>query len=709
MGESWICPVLPGSLPLPETPPSEIQTLPGTSSASTPMATLVLGKNALGEPVVSWLSLDDHSMKQKVLSGVTLDPVWDDFDSFYFNQHGNHVFAISPQVAEPTSGVTSPSFGPLDAAMLSALETDFDQMAVNVANGISAASYVPPPENPDAKGFYRIVADYGVDSNGGGRYDWQQILLDGTNPFAPGGGPGGSDLTPAGSGSGGGYPTPDDAQDPAPRAAIQQRTLHAAANYYIDGEDERQDVGSGIFANDPASGAVIAVDADLEEVSSMSGLLNVLQGTAFPDNLWDDKFSTFYMSQYIPPAEENLSTTFIAKRSQFRLKLDAPAPEGGYQIPMRLLKVHMIVNEDFEFEIVPTPGGGNPYEDITLTVAEGQTEGDPVDVPLHDDLGGNVFVHYIPANVTLTDPPIIPGAPGQIPADGVCVEPGAQVLVKFCENETNGDFRPEWMETIWQKRQLRGDGTFYAWSNQAAIPDAYGDGEIISIDDPGCHQIRALVTLDDGRKVEFPYLRMRHARSIRNSRNVDNPLLKAGQPDYLGVAENPLSLNVRNRAVEWLGSAKYRKAVNVPTQPGHQFNPDLGITPGRPDGSPKCNVFVTHIANQAGAATPYFYRIKYVFLKIPSAPIARDDWHDDPEKHIDLDPYGWSFRDEAWYPSPGMAISSPGAGGDAQGSGHVGIMDYDGSWINAGANTVNKSLHLLDESQDYKPNHFRAR
>ncbi len=41
--------------------------------------------------------------------------------------------------------------------------------------------------------------------------------------------------------------------------------------------------------------------------------------------------------------------------------------------------------------------------------------------------------------------------------------------------------------------------------------------------------------------------------------------------------------------------------------------------------------------------------------------------------------------------------------------GHVGILDYDGAWINAGRYRVTKCLHLLDTEPFYKPNTFRNR
>ena len=47
---------------------------------------------------------------------------------------------------------------------------------------------------------------------------------------------------------------------------------------------------------------------------------------------------------------------------------------------------------------------------------------------------------------------------------------------------------------------------------------------------------------------------------------------------------------------------------------------------------------------------------------------------------------------------PGMTVASPNIAAGVN-FGHVGIVDYDGSWINAGAKAVNKSLHILDTAQ----------
>lgn len=91
---------------------------------------------------------------------------------------------------------------------------------------------------------------------------------------------------------------------------------------------------------------------------------------------------------------------------------------------------------------------------------------------------------------------------------------------------------------------------------------------------------------------------------------------------------------------------------------------------------------------------------------IPSAPLARDDWHLNPELNIDLDLPGWRYMGEDPMPEPGMSAASYGG---PPISGHCGILDYDGSWISAGKDNVNKSIHLSDVDQHYKPTHFRKR
>lgn len=51
-------------------------------------------------------------------------------------------------------------------------------------------------------------------------------------------------------------------------------------------------------------------------------------------------------------------------------------------------------------------------------------------------------------------------------------------------------------------------------------------------------------------------------------------------------------------------------------------------------------------------------------------------------------------------PQPGFIVIRTGNSG----SGHMGILNYDGSWINAGPTNVNQAIHL---STGYQPAVFR--
>jgi len=59
-------------------------------------------------------------------------------------------------------------------------------------------------------------------------------------------------------------------------------------------------------------------------------------------------------------------------------------------------------------------------------------------------------------------------------------------------------------------------------------------------------------------------------------------------------------------------------------------------------------------------------------------------------------------------------VSRPGAhvtisGRDFIMAGHVGILDYDGAWINAGPKTVNKFPHLTPPGGEYQPARMRKK
>jgi hypothetical protein len=260
---------------------------------------------------------------------------------------------------------------------------------------------------------------------------------------------------------------------------------------------------------------------------------------------------------------------------------------------------------------------------------------------------------------------------------------------------------------LWQKRRLAGDGTLGPRETIEPLLHVNEGESDANLDSrsfayfrsvPGIFQLQAVYSFPDGTKIPIPFLRMGDGKAIQNGdrQPKTNEKLKAGQPDYIGVCRNELSLKLRKEAVRWLGSEAYAKAKQVPIKSGYIYNPNT-------KDAPKCNIFVTHLSNRVGATTPYFYRRWGI---VPAAPIAKHDWHLDPEKNVDLDPAGWHYKGLIMEPAPGMSVASYGA---SSGIGHVGILDYDGSWISAGPKKVNKYIHLSDENSPYKPTHFRSR
>lgn len=706
-GEDWVCPVFPGTEPL-ASPPPGTPVLPTQPTNPIRMAFLVLEKTAAGSTLVSWSSLDDLTPRRELLAGITLHPAWDDFNTGYFNFHGNYVFGISPRLASPVAYTASSSpLGPLDAAMLAAFAAALPTITVNIQNSVAnAANYTPQPENSGNRAFYRFAADWSVDSDGDGRFDWQEIIFDGNNPFVvDSDGDGNPDTALVGPSE---IPTLDNpaparrtasalaASPLSPQARIEM--LNSTAGYFKTYKPNHPDYDVGAYAS--INGVT---SPTLAATNSYAAFQSAFDTMPPPDD-WRGatyvRFYNFKTTPYVGGGYDNgyYAVFYGVSRKSFRLHLDAPAPYGGYSIPLRLAKVVESIDPD---SLSPLGITSVETVELMLEVAEGESIGTEVDLPVQSP-GENEQVTFIPATVELYGYNLFEGDHDITPVDettGVCITPAGRIQPHF---NGYGSSMIAGTRIFWQKRLLSGAGTMGAWSYIYPVDpaeDQYeGDWPTIEVADPGIYQLQAVLSFPNGQQVEFPYLRMRNAKSINNSRDVENELLKAGQPDYFGVVRNDRSIFVRDAAIRWLGSTAYSKDSPLITDPGSLYNPGM-------KGKSKCNLFVTHIANSVGATTPYYTRWSFV----PTAPLAREDWFGEPEQNVDLDSPGWVHQGVPMNPAPGMSVASPRAGGDALGSGHVGILDYDGSWINAGKLTVNKSVHLMDSSADYKPNNMRSR
>jgi hypothetical protein len=240
-GSEWICPLMAGSPPA--APPSGQQPIPTAPAVTVRLAYLIMEKAEGGGIVLSWSSLEDRSPKRMHLPGVTFDPIWEEFDSHYLHSHGHFFFALSPQ---PQRTVTftgaNPTLGTTDAAMIAEFTNSLPAITANAANSVTTAAQYSHQQQPvGQRKFYRIAADWSLDSDGDGRFDWQELIFDGNNPFTSDtDGDGTPDQAPGTGGTtSGGYPVPTDPEPVAPFAAIEQQTIVVGREYasWIEAND----------------------------------------------------------------------------------------------------------------------------------------------------------------------------------------------------------------------------------------------------------------------------------------------------------------------------------------------------------------------------------------------------------------------------------------------------------------------------------------
>ncbi|MBK1835458.1 hypothetical protein JIN78_15415, partial [Roseibacillus ishigakijimensis] len=202
----------------------------------------------------------------------------------------------------------------------------------------------------------------------------------------------------------------------------------------------------------------------------------------------------------------------------------------------------------------------------------------------------------------------------------------------------------------WHWRVLKWDGTYSAWT---AYQDGQGHTFTAQPEDAGIYEVKATI---DGQ--DF---------FLKRKKDDPHSAKKKDENDCFGVVDEQWQIDVRHEAKRNLGSKAYAKAV---------ANPPFKA------GSWKCNQFVGDKATDGGATVPKIngnnpFRKHY--------PIA-NQWSETNPKHIP----NWTLLARATYPQPGWVI----ARGVTGGTGHTGIIGYDGAWINAGATEVNRKADL---------------
>ncbi|MDX2081720.1 MAG: fibronectin type III domain-containing protein [Terrimicrobiaceae bacterium] len=269
------------------------------------------------------------------------------------------------------------------------------------------------------------------------------------------------------------------------------------------------------------------------------------------------------------------------------------------------------------------------------------------------------------------------------PDDGLVVKKGD--VLEFA-------LAPQFFETAdtlesritWQQQQLMGNGSYTEWSNISA--QAAGTKFEHTTAVGGIFRIKAVIT-NDG---EHEYKRKKDAPHGANKDGVFNEKLRKDQPDFIGVVDGKWQIDLRDEALALLGSTDYALMERIEMYPG-------GPTAGRR--SNKCNIFVYHRCIAAGLSVPLAYSYQRFGGLGPTVhvPPLANQWGD---SSVALT--GWIFLTNSALPQPGFVVIRPASSG----SGHMGILNYDGTWISAGQNNVNQSIHL---STGLQPSVFRKR
>jgi hypothetical protein len=290
------------------------------------------------------------------------------------------------------------------------------------------------------------------------------------------------------------------------------------------------------------------------------------------------------------------------------------------------------------------------------------------------NVSGNVYV--LPAQVRV----FTTGAGGSLqeaPDDGLLVLAGTAIVLRTTDLDWNVSQLPD-ANVIWKVRSMI---TPTAITDDVKINGAYSDWTQVGTGNQyswtpsggGVFEIEAVAF---GTTIVFT---RKHAAAFADP---TSHACDAGKPQAVGVCDSQWQIDLRNEAAGWLGATNYDF---------NQAYPPFGKE------TYKCNLFVAHRIRHAGLTVPWLngsiWRPAH-----PYPPTANQWGGADPTVLADIGGPSlvpsyviqhWSSPSSA--PQPGLIASHPHHGG----SGHVGVVDYDGWPIGAGTNTVNKrnSLH----------------
>ena len=263
------------------------------------------------------------------------------------------------------------------------------------------------------------------------------------------------------------------------------------------------------------------------------------------------------------------------------------------------------------------------------------------------------------------------------PSDGLVVKTGDEVAIKV--NIFPFTYVPPDNEPKWYYQRLKSDGSWEAWASFG--PPAYGKTYTHTTTMSGVFRVKTVLSVNGSVLCEKVYERKADEAYGRE---------KTGMPDAFGVADTDYQITLRNSAKNWVGNTSYSVATNVA--------PWMGF-PGRRAKSNKCNLFVAHRAYESGAVVPLLGGSHGIDPPSANQWAGQDDTHVPFPLFKQTDIGDWTLLVNP-YPQPGFIVAHPS--GISIDPGHVGIVDYNGKGIAAGAKEVNKIYDFIDGKSGFR-------
>lgn len=415
----------------------------------------------------------------------------------------------------------------------------------------------------------------------------------------------------------------------------------------------------------------------------------MMQDTFF--HAWRFRGGDYFTSQF-PVAgliiDESEESVFYLKTTY---KIRIPIDEVAYPRPYRVTWIEEFTPEDTEPNDSVTPENEYKFYSEEIPTGKSETQLKLID-PRDPEKEGTWNVRLLPIEVVLRKK-----TESTAPETGLLVKKGDVVTFDINGSASASTFPLPPESVKWKTRQLKHDGTTTTWI------DVVGQGAELDFttNESGVFEAKAIVTPQGGQASEFPLTRKKDAPHADNREGQVQDFHKAGAVDYFGVADQQWQINVRNKALENLGSEYYKKEGECVVQ---------GSTVA-PNPSNKCNIFIYHKCWDAGAPVP-LTRGGLPSLRT-GPPLAIDWWNDNSGRTDDAGRTiasfhipNWSRLPDGTMPQPGLIVAHPNLAGEPdQYDSHVGIFDYDGSWISAGFAKVNKYYH--PNTSGYHPQGYR--